>query len=295
MFAKKINQLQMDKVQYFIEEQEYHYLIEILLFKEQKKTFGKIEYNSNGVNIIEINILKSENVQSIRLPWFDSNLKIWKSKLYTIEEIEQNPKSLIDKYSIKIAFVNKLNNSIDNSEIDRLKTELEHITNENNRLKSELEQITNENNRLKTELEQITDENNKLKFEQKNTPQLNTFEVEKLILTNDIILNNAPISFQVNEQLNLTYTLNDLIVNDFELWFKNNYIKLNSLICDDSILRYNKEQKAFIYTLEYDRQYTNAVVSFPFDQNITFKLINNQTYLIKQQTSYSVYIHIILV
>ena len=221
MFAKKINQLQMDKVQYFIEEQEYHYLIEILLFKEQKKTFGKIEYNSNGVNIIEINILKSENVQSIRLPWFDSNLKIWKSKLYTIEEIEQNPKSLIDKYSIKIAFVNKLNNSIDNSEIDRLK--------------SELEQITNENNRLKTELKQMTNENNKLKFEQKNTPQLNTFEVEKLILTNDIILNNAPISFQVNEQLNLTYTLNDLIVNDFELWFKNNYIKINSLVCDDSI------------------------------------------------------------
>ena len=235
MFAKKINQLQMDKVQYFIEEQEYHYLIEILLFKEQKKTFGKIEYNSNGVNIIEINILKSENVQSIRLPWFDSNLKIWKSKLYTIEEIEQNPKSLIDKYSIKIAFVNKLNNSIDNSEIDRLKSELEQITNENNRLNTELEQITNENNRLKTELKQMTNENNKLKFEQKNTPQLNTFEVEKLILTNDIILNNAPISFQVNEQLNLTYTLNDLIVNDFELWFKNNYIKINSLVCDDSI------------------------------------------------------------
>ena len=110
MFQQKIQNIKEEQKKYLINILEYHYLIEALLFKLQKANKDQIEYVTDGINTIDIYILKDKNIKEIRLPYFDENLQIWKNKLYNIDEIKRSTSNqIIDQYKIEIHEVEELN------------------------------------------------------------------------------------------------------------------------------------------------------------------------------------------
>ena len=98
MFQQKIQNIKEEQKKYLINILEYHYLIEALLFKLQKANKDQIEYVTDGINTIDIYILKDKNIKEIRLPYFDENLQIWKNKLYNIDEIKRSTSNQIIYY-----------------------------------------------------------------------------------------------------------------------------------------------------------------------------------------------------
>lgn len=108
MFADKIAKMKEQQEVYLKTVTGYHDLIEALLFREQKKHFGSIEYITNRFDAIYINILNSKNIEKISLPFFDSDMSIWKSKSYSIVDIQKGPEQIINGYKIEIKKVPEL-------------------------------------------------------------------------------------------------------------------------------------------------------------------------------------------
>ena len=63
MYADKIAKMKKQQEVYLKTVTGYHDLIEALLFREQKKYFGSIDYITNRFDAIYINILKSKDIE----------------------------------------------------------------------------------------------------------------------------------------------------------------------------------------------------------------------------------------
>ena len=167
MFADKIAKMKEQQEIYLETVTGYHDLIEALLFREQKKYFGSIEYITNRFNAIDINILESKDIQQISLPFYDPKMRIWKSKLFSIDQINNNPKQIIGGYTIEIKKVDELESSRYkqlaelNEELSELKEEYEELLKFGNENKK-LDELIRENSSLKQEI----DASDKLKDEE---------------------------------------------------------------------------------------------------------------------------------
>lgn len=167
MFADKIEKMKEQQKIYLETVTGYHDLIEALLFREQKKYFGSIEYITNRFNAIDINILESKDIQRISLPFYDPEMRIWKSKLFSIDQINNNPKQIIGGYTIEIKKVDELESSRYkqlaelNEELSELKEEYEELLKFGNENKK-LDELIRENSSLKQEIDDL----NKLKGEE---------------------------------------------------------------------------------------------------------------------------------
>lgn len=302
MFVNKFEEMKKQQFNYLITESEYHNLIEALLFKEQKKCFDSIEYSINGVNKIIINILKSKKITKINLPYFDSDLMIWKSKLYTIQYIKENSKKIIDKYNIIIKEVDQLK-FLNNNELNQIKEENEKLKKEIEELKKEiksLNQIKEENEKFKKEikfLNQIGEKNKEIKQENKiEEPKIINYTIENLDITDDNIINEKPFVFQISPNDVINFTISDLIANNYIIRKNNIELQIISIEVHNpttSTIEFTNNE--FIFNYYYSKDYENTIVKFPYDQNITYQLIDSTKYLVYQKSNYNVCIYITLV
>ena len=298
MFQQKLQNIKEQQKKYLIDNSEYHYLIEALLFKLQKTTQGEIEYVSNGINKIDIYIVKDKNIKEIRLPYFDKNFQIWKKKLYTIDELKKSkPKQIIDQYTIKIHEVEELNNQ-NTKELKALKQQIELLQQENQKLKLINEQIQEENQKLKSINEQIQQENQKLKSinEQIQEENINALIENNYVVTasiyNNTILYDDPIIFELDNQ-EYHFTFDQIIGQNFNLKINNNNIEIKPYFQPNNI---TYENNNIYYNLVYSKQYINYVVIAPepFNQELTFQLIDGAQYHVIKKQNYNVYIRITL-
>lgn len=276
MFQQKIQNINEQRKKYLIDSSEYHYLIEALLFKLQKTNQGKIEYVSNGINRIDIYIVKNQNLKEIRLPYFDKDFQIWKNKLYTIDELKMSkPKQIIDQYNIKIHEVEEFENQ--NSQ------ELKALKQENQKLKSINEQLQEENQKLKSINEQLQEEINKKSTEKEESDFDVTFD-------DDSIIHDDPIILQVNDQ-QYHITLDQIFAQNFNLKIGNNNIKIKPHFESDYV---TYENKNIYYNFVYLKQYANylATPPEPFDQKYQIKLIDGAEFHAIKKQNYNVYIRV---
>ena len=287
MFQQKIQNIKEQQKKYLIETSEYHYFIEALLFKIQKSTQGEIEYISNGINRIDIYIVKDKNIKEIRLPYFDKDLQIWKKKLYTIDELKTcKPKRIIDQYIIKIHEVEELNNQ-NTQELKALKQQIELLQQENQELKTlkqQIELLQRENQELKSINKQIQQENNNVSNKKKY--------IADVLLNDDIILHDFPIILNIDNQ-KYSLTLDQIFAQNFNLKINNKNIEIKPCFQSEHITTDNNN---IYYNLIYSKEYSNYVVMAPepFDQEFKFQLINGGHFRVIKKQNYSVYITVTL-
>ena len=272
MFQQKIQNIKEQQKKYLIETSEYHYFIEALLFKIQKSTQGEIEYISNGINRIDIYIVKDKNIKEIRLPYFDKDLQIWKKKLYTIDELKTcKPKRIIDQYIIKIHEVEELNNQ-NTQELKALKQQIELLQQENQELKSinkRIELLQQKDQELKSinkRIELLQQENQELKALKQQIELLQQENQELKTLKQQIELlqrENQELK-SINKQIQQE---NNNVSN------KKKYIA-DVLLNDDIILH------DFPIILNIDNQKYSLTLDQIFAQNFNLK-INNKNIEIK--------------
>ena len=277
MFQQKIQNLKEQQKKYLIDNSEYHYLIEALLFKLQKTYQGEVEYVSNGINRIDIYILKDKNIKEIRLPHFDKDFQIWKNKLYTIDELKMSkPNQIIDQYSIRIYEVEKF----ENQNIQELKA----LKLENQKLKSINEQINQENQKLKLINEQINQEINKNSTEKKYVIDV-TFD-------DNTILHDNPIILEINNQQH-HFTLDQIFSQNFNLKINNYNIEIKPHFQSKYV---TYENKNIYYNFTYSKQYANYVITTPepFNQKYQIELIDGAEFHVIKKQNYNIYIRITL-
>lgn len=297
-------------------ETEYCYLIEALLFKEQKKHFGSIEYITNGYNLIEIKILKSKNIKEISLPFYDSNMPIWKSKSYSIEYIKNNSKQIIDGYTIYIDKVDNLESSkIEqfvelNEKFSKLREKHEELL-KPKKVDEELAKLNSENFKLKQDIENLDKLKNEefLKLRKEYEEKLSRLRKEKeelakqcftkynidnLIVKDDNIIHGTQFIFDLSDQDPIKFTLSELIQNDYIIRNEKIELIVNSMTIENVNVEFVPDEKKFIYRYNYDKKYKDRNATFPHDEEITYKLVNDAEYKIYQMGNYNVYIHVTL-
>ena len=284
MFQQKIQNIKEEQKKYLINILEYHYLIEALLFKLQKANKDQIEYVTDGINTIDIYILKDKNIKEIRLPYFDENLQIWKNKLYNIDEIKRSTSNqIIDQYKIKIHEVEELN-SQNSKELKALKDQIKSLQEENQKLKLMNEQIQEENQRLKLINEQIQKENTNVLNEKKCLVDI-TFD-------NDMILHDKPIVLKIDNQ-HYNITLDQIFSQNFNLKINNYNIEIKPCFQFSNVTCKNNK---IYYNYVYQKQYVNCIIKAPepFNQDFQIKLTDGATYHVIKKQNYNVYIVITL-
>ena len=254
MFADKIKKMEKQQDVYLKTVTGYHDLIEALLFREQKKYFGSIDYITNRFDAIYINILKSKDIEKISLPFFDSDMSIWKSKLYSINDIKNRSKQLIDKYTIYIDKVENLESSRYeqiaelNEKLSELREEHEELLNHNQKNKElldprkqneELDKLKNEISRLKQKNEELDKLKNEISIlKQKNEELAKSKDKELSRLKQEIDEKCLSLREQENklsilehDNLNLRQVNDDLAKQCFP-----RYIIDNLIVKDDNII-----------------------------------------------------------
>lgn len=300
MFTTKFEGMKKQQLNYLKTETEYHYLIEALLFKEQKQCFGSIEYVTNGFGSIEINVLRSKNIKQISLPIYDSTMFVWKSMSFSIDYIKKYPRHLIDKYTIEISEVDKLESSRNeqfdelNEEFLKLKQEYEKLKQENEkllRLRKEDEELT----KLKNEnLAKLKNENLRLKQENANLIQqcFARYKIDNLIIKDDNIIRETPFRFNLTGQSYIEFTLSELIRSNYVIRKQRIELVVSSITIENKNIKFVKNE--FIYQYNYSKAYANCDAIFPADGRTKFTLVNNGKYLVYEKSSYVVCIYVTL-
>ena len=307
MFQKKIQKINEEQKKYLIDNSEYHNFIEARLFKLQESNRDKIRYVSNGINKIDIYIIKGENIKEIRLPYFDKNLQIWKNNLYNIDELKKSKTNqIIDQYSITIQEVKEFKDQNTQelktlkSEIQNLKSIIDQLRIENQNLKTINEQLQTENQNLKSINEEVQSENQKSEpINEEIQSEINEVSNEDKYVANVVFNNNAILYDQLafieyGDQLHYFTTLDQIFGQNFNLNVNNYNIEIIPHFEDERVTYDNSN---IYYNLTYLKEYENYTIPVPepFDPRYQIQLKNDTLFHMAEKQNYNVYIKVTLI